>query len=134
MLASTIDTTRSIGRTSSRRASSTSTATISSGDRGQTVRARQIDEFEAVAGVRQLADFFLDRDAGIIADALTDAGQGTEQRRLARVGVADQGDANRTGGSGRHENCVALVGDSQTPAGCYRTWVDGVAPAATARH
>ena len=39
----------------------------------------------------------LDRDAGVVADALPQAGEGVEQRRLAGVRVADEGDGQRAG-------------------------------------
>ena len=59
--------------------------------RRQAVGAGQIDNVETVAGMFQMADFFLDRHARIVAGALADAGQGIEESRLARVRVADQG-------------------------------------------
>ena len=43
----------------------------------------------------QVADLFFDRHAGIVAGPLAHAGQRAEQRRLARVRVADQGDRQR---------------------------------------
>ena len=43
-----------------------------------------------VAAEVHLALFFLDGDAGIVADALTHAGQGVEQSGFAGVGIADR--------------------------------------------
>ena len=63
--------------------------------RRQAVRAGQIDEIEAPAGVGQAAFLGLDRDTGIIADPLPHAGEGVEQGRLAGVRIAEKG--NRHG-------------------------------------
>ena len=43
----------------------------------------------------EVAGFLFDRDARIIADPLPHAGERREQRRLARVRIADEGNTNR---------------------------------------
>ena len=63
--------------------------------RREAIGAGQIDQCPAAAGMMQMADFFLDRDAGIVADALAHAGQRGEERRFAGVGIADQRDGER---------------------------------------
>ena len=86
LLASTIESTTSGGGPCPPRPSSTSTATISSGERGARlyVPGRSISSNVLIA-VPQVAGLLLDGDAGIVADALPHAGQRREQRRLARV-------------------------------------------------
>src|SRR3954471_21657257 len=54
-------------------------------------------------GVAHRAGLFLDRDAGVVADALPHASERGEQRRLPGVGIADEGNANRFGGGDGHE-------------------------------
>jgi hypothetical protein len=63
--------------------------------RGQAVGAGQVDEVDGTPGERAPPLLRLDGDAGIVADALVQAGQGVEQRGLARVRVADQGHGER---------------------------------------
>ncbi len=65
------------------------------GTGSKTVQAGQIDEREAAAQVLDQAGLLLDGHARIIADALMNAGQGAEQRGLASVGIADEGDGER---------------------------------------
>ena len=60
--------------------------------RGKTVKARQIDQFVMHTGEIHGPGLLFHRGAGIIADVLMYAGQGAEERRLARVRIADQGD------------------------------------------
>ena len=60
----------------------------------QTVRPRQVKNLHrrtGVGGPKRSGTSF-DGDAGVVADALPEAGQGIEQRALAGVGIADQGD------------------------------------------
>ena len=72
-----------------------------------------------------LALLRLDGDAGIVADALPHAGQGVEERGLAGVGVADQGDRDGGGGGGHIvTNPERKRRDSQ---GCVMSQVPGIA-------
>ena len=58
----------------------------------EAVGAGEVDHFDRPAvGQRQAAGIPLDRDARIIADLLTRAGQRVEQRALAGIGVAGDG-------------------------------------------
>ena len=61
--------------------------------RGERVESRQVDELDLLP-VAEVAGAGLagDGDAGVIADALTQAGQGVEEGRLAGVGIADERD------------------------------------------
>ena len=65
--------------------------------RREAVRARQVDQLERLPVVLQVAGLLFDRDARIVADPLPHAGERGEERRLARVRIADQGDADRFG-------------------------------------
>ena len=65
------------------------------GTRGQAVEARQVDQLVPPAVVVHPPGLLLDRHARIVAHALTDADQGAEERRLARVRVADQGNGEQ---------------------------------------
>ena len=58
--------------------------------RRQAVGAGQVDQVEGLAGTGHLPFLGLDGDAGIVADALTQAGQGVEEGGLAGIGIADQ--------------------------------------------
>jgi hypothetical protein len=71
--------------------------------RHQAVRARQIDQVDGPAAVLEPPHLLLDRDAGVVADPRGDPGEGREQRALADVRVAEQGDGER--------------------ARCHRRWV-----------
>ena len=62
----------------------------------EAVGAGQVDQLDrAAVGQRQPARMPLDRDAGIIADLLARAGQRVEQRALAGIGVAGDGDQRK---------------------------------------
>src|ERR1035437_2385358 len=61
------------------------------GIRRQAVHTRQIDDPDLVSAARQYAHALLDRHAWVIADLLTQAGETIEERRLPRIGWADQG-------------------------------------------
>ena len=67
--------------------------------------------------MRHAADLLLDRDAGIVADPLPHAGQRLEQRRLARVRVADQGDGQTGLVDGGHETPKRTVGNVDRSGG-----------------
>ena len=62
----------------------------------QGIDPRQVDQVEYCRPQGEFAGAFFDRDAGIVSHPLTHAGKRAEQRRLARVRIADQGD--RDGG------------------------------------
>ena len=60
---------------------------------GQAVGARQVEHAEGAAGRRGEAAFLaFDGDAGVVGDLLARAGQAVEQRGLAAVRIAQQGD------------------------------------------
>ena len=65
--------------------------------RGEAVGAGQVDEVDRGPVDGELPLLHLDRDAGVVADALPQAGEGIEQRRFPGVRVADQGDGERLG-------------------------------------
>src|SRR5262249_35741643 len=62
----------------------------------QRICPRQVDQPDGQAGrgYRQ-ALLALDRDTGVVRNLLPAAGQRIEQRRLAAVGIADEGDSRR---------------------------------------
>lgn len=53
------------------------------------MRARQIDKFDDFVVGFEKTDVFLDRYAGVVANALFESGQAIEKRALARIGIAD---------------------------------------------
>ncbi len=61
--------------------------------RVERIAARQVDQLHRFAGGEDHpARFALDRDAGIIGDLLARAGERVEQRALASIGIAREGD------------------------------------------
>jgi hypothetical protein len=67
--------------------------------RPQRIGARQIDHIDdAAARASEAAGLALDGDAGVVGDLLPAAGQRVEDRGLAAIRVADQGDAQDVGG------------------------------------
>ena len=54
----------------------------------------EIRDLEAVASITAIAAFGADGDAAVIADVLVSARNGVEERRLAAVGVSDEGDGD----------------------------------------
>ena len=65
----------------------------------EAVGAGQIDDVERAPVMPTDSLLRLDGDAGIVADALVHAGELVEQRRLAGVRIADEGDGERLGES-----------------------------------
>ena len=71
--------------------------------RREAIQAGQIHQVPAAAVVLHLAGLLLHRHAGVVAHVLMETGQRAEERRLAGIGVADQGDRQGfRGGSNRH--------------------------------
>ena len=64
-------------------------------DRVQAVCAGQVDQLDLARAVHQLAGAAFDGDAGVVTGLGAQARQGVEERRLARVGAADEGDSAR---------------------------------------
>ncbi len=63
----------------------------------EAVGTREINQLKRlVAGYGDLADFHFDRDAGIIADALAEAGERVENGGLTRIGISHQGNMCHT--------------------------------------
>ena len=82
----------------------------------QAVGARQVEHGIAAArGRQQPALLALDRDAGVVRHLLAAAGQLVEQRGLAAVGVADQGQAHERSGGPAHA-ATPPAGRSAAPA------------------
>ena len=64
----------------------------------QRIAAGEIDEFHRLAvAAEKLAGLFFDRHAGVIPHFLPQAGEGVENRALARVGISRDGDAAKDG-------------------------------------
>src|SRR5262249_20731644 len=61
----------------------------------QAVTSRHVDDGRSNAAQVGAAGYDLDGDAWVIADVLAEAGQGIEQRGLAGVWIADEGDGRR---------------------------------------
>ena len=61
---------------------------------GQTVEAGQVDQLEAPSPMFHPAGLLLDRNARIVAHVLVDSHEGSEERRFARIRIADQGNGN----------------------------------------
>ena len=61
----------------------------------QAIKSRQIDQFEPPPLLLHPPGLLFDRDARIVADVLVDSHQGAEERRFARVRIADQGNRQR---------------------------------------
>ena len=59
------------------------------------VKSRQIDQFEPPSLVLHPPDLLFHRDARIVAHVLVDSHQCAEERRFARVRIADQGNPQR---------------------------------------
>ena len=59
------------------------------------IQTRQIDELEPPPRMFHPADFLFDRHSRIVADVLMYPHQRAEERRLARVRIADQGNRQR---------------------------------------
>ena len=71
--------------------------------RDQAIGAGQVNDLDR-ATIRQhgASGLLLDRDAGIVGDLLPQSGEGIEQRGLAAVGIAGEGDSEGAdGGHGR---------------------------------
>ena len=62
---------------------------------GKAVEAGQVDQLKPAPPVVQPADLPFDRGPGIVSHVLMDTDQSVEQRRLAGVRIADQGDGQR---------------------------------------
>ena len=74
--------------------------------RREAVRAGQIDQLKVPLTVPQRAGLLFDRDARIIANPLPHAGERREQRRLPRVGITNQSNANRFWRCNWHDELV----------------------------
>lgn len=59
--------------------------------RREGISTGKVDEIELVAGVFRVADFGVDRDAGVVAHPLVSTRSIVEEGRLTTVGVAHQG-------------------------------------------
>ena len=65
-------------------------------DRVQAIEPGNVDDLDPLPKEVELARDSLDRDAGVVADLLMRAGERVEERRLAGVRVADNGDQRRS--------------------------------------
>ena len=83
---------------------------------GQGVNAGQVGDDHIIV-LFQLAFFFLNGNAGPVADELIGAGQGIEQCGLATVGVARQGNPN---GLVFHLSCEPPYSTSTISASAFR--------------
>ena len=102
----------------------------------QRIGAGQIDDGGAAAGRRRdTADLLFDGDAGIVGNLLARAGERVEQRRLARIGISDQGNQRVAVNRFAHA-CVRVrlddqgigIAAAQRHAGLVDLDGDGIAP------